>query len=262
MSLFAPPTPSPIVRFPATASTPAGLFRSSSPPFTVVMPVKVFAAGPPNCSVPGPLCVSAPLPEITPVIVIACAPEVVSGLLCKFTAPPKRRLPEAAFQVWPALSTRLLLMVFPAVLPFAMPPLPIVKIPAPPSTNACAVLPNESPATVRFAASCGVSPAAPSKISVSPATGTCDGLQLSRFETLLSPAAPVHVSVVGCAPSHSGRHCENSSHAIARKVARSLRQRPETPPQVTRVRLPSCDSASWGGWGGKMRPFVIQPCPW
>ena len=39
MSAFAPPAPSPMVRLPPTAVTPAVLFRSSSPAFTVVRPV-------------------------------------------------------------------------------------------------------------------------------------------------------------------------------------------------------------------------------
>ena len=39
MSLFAPPAPSPMVRLPPIATTPALLFRSSSPAFTVVNPV-------------------------------------------------------------------------------------------------------------------------------------------------------------------------------------------------------------------------------
>ncbi len=61
-SLLAPPEPSPMVRFPAMAVTFAVLARSSSPAFTVVRPVYVFADAPENMIVPVPALVSVFVP--------------------------------------------------------------------------------------------------------------------------------------------------------------------------------------------------------
>ena len=66
MSLFAPPTPSPMVRLPPMASVPAVLFKSIWPEFTVVRPLNVFAV-----VVPARVCVPVPFLLMKPVPVIA-----------------------------------------------------------------------------------------------------------------------------------------------------------------------------------------------
>ena len=133
MSLFAPPMPSPTISPPAIARIPALLFRSSSPAFTVVSPVYVFAVVPENRSVPAPFFTTEPLAAV--VLLIVPFTSRSNPFAAEPCAMPKLRAPFPRFRL-PVKSAP----VAPVPFAFSVTSPPSVSVPVPVVTVApCAV---------------------------------------------------------------------------------------------------------------------------
>ena len=98
---------------------PVSLPMLSVPFVRVVVPEQMLL--PRSVRLPVPFCVTAPVPEITPPIVVAFARLLVSVKVWRFTAPLMTRFPEVAFQFWLAPSLIPLPKVSVPVLLFVMP---------------------------------------------------------------------------------------------------------------------------------------------